>query len=141
MPYFILRPEVPGGLGENCELMHRPGEQPVVTRLHFEFGAGTLGNDLITTHPVFMVTSRLADALRQTDLTGFALSTDMEVSVDENVQELEPDWPVPVIEWLQVSGTAGSDDFGISDGDLVVSDTALAELRRHKIDECEVFPF
>ncbi len=141
MRYYVLGPEVPGGLGERSVLINRPGTYPLVERLHFEFGPGTLGNDLMETYPVFMVTRALADALRATTLTGFALSTDLEVSVDENVEELEPDWPVPVIEWLRVSGLAGSDDFGLDEtARLVVSEDALSALRRFKIDGCQVDP-
>ena len=142
MSFYRLSPEVPGGLGENAELIQRPGTYPLVTRLHFEFGADTLGNDLMTDHPVYMVTRALADGLRQTALTGYTLSTDIEVSVDENVSELEPDWRVPVIEWLQVSGAAGTDDFGLdSHAVLVVSDAAQSVLRRFRIDDCEITPF
>ena len=142
MSFYRLSPEVPGGLGDNAVLAQRQGTYPLVTRLHFEFGPGTLGDDLMTCHPVYMVTSALADGLRQSALTGYALSTEVEVSVDENVSELEPDWPVPVIEWLQVSGVAGLDDFGLdSHASLVVSDAALSELRRYQISDCEIIPF
>jgi len=141
MGYYVLGPEVPGALGERTELIHRPGSYPLVERLHFEFGAGTLGNDLIETYPVFMVTRALADALRASTLRGFSLSTDLEVSVDDNVRELEPDWPVPAIEWLHVSGVAGSDDFGLDEtARLVVSEGALSILRRFKIDDCDIAP-
>ena len=141
MEFFILRPEVPGGFGDNTELTPRPDAYPIVTRLHFEFGGGTLGNDLMECHPVFMVTRALADTLQAGNLSGYELSRDVEVSVDDNVRDLEPDWPVPVIEWLQVSGEPGSDDFGLtSDASLVVSYAALSVLRRHKIDDCEVIP-
>jgi hypothetical protein len=132
----------PRGFGANTELTPRPDAYPIVTRLHFEFGGGTLGNELMESHPVFMVTRALADSLRASHLSGYELSRDVEVSVDDNVRDLEPDWPVPVIEWLQVIGEPGSDDFGLtSNASLVVSDAALAVLRRHKIDDCEVIPY
>ena len=143
MRYYALSPEVPGGLGERSEMIYRPGTYALVKRLHFEFGADTLGNDLMESHPVYLVTTALADALRASTLTGFALEADIEVTVDENVQEgLEPDWPVPDIEWLQVSGVAGSADFGTNEPStrLVVSEEALALLRQFKIDDCEIDP-
>jgi hypothetical protein len=50
-------------------------------------------------------------------------STGIEVAVDENVRDLEPDWSVPVIEWLQVFWPGGSDDLGLDyQAGLVVSD-------------------
>lgn len=83
MSYYALKPEVPGALGERTELIQRHGTYPTVKRLHFEFSYGTLGNDLITSHPVFLVTTALADALEHASLSGFAISSDVEVTVDE----------------------------------------------------------
>lgn len=142
MSFFILEPEVPGGLGDRSQLIHRPGEHPVVKRLHFEFGSGSSGDDLFTSHPVFMVTRALGDALRNAGLSGFDLSNEIEVSVDEQVRLLEPDWRAPDVQWLQIRGAAGSDDFGVTEThSLVVSAAALSVLRGHKIAECRVLPF
>lgn len=140
--FYVLRPEVPGGFGERTELVERPGTYPMVKRLHFEFSYGTRGDDLITTHPVFMVTTVLANDLRQSRLSGFTLSTEIDVSVDEQVWLFEPDWKAPAVEWLQVAGAPVSDDFGLTeDASLVVSAAALSVLRRHDIEHCEVIPF
>jgi hypothetical protein len=140
--FYVLDPEVPGGLGENTELIYRDGDYALVERLHFEFGAGRYDDDLFTTHPVYLVTQPLADALRRTTLTGFSLNSDIELTADDNVKELEPDWQIPQAEWLQVTGTPGSDDFGLTaDARLVVSEAALDVLRTGAIDHCEVAPF
>jgi hypothetical protein len=140
--FYVIRPEVPGGFGERTELLQRPGTYPVVKRLHFEFSYGTRGNDLITCHPVYMVTKVLAESLRRSHLSGFTLSRDIAVSVDPQVWELEPDWRAPVVEWLQVTGVPGSDDFGLTQiPDLVVSAAALALLKMHNISDGEVSLF
>lgn len=142
MAFFALKPEVPGALGERTELIQRPGTYPIVKRLHYEFSYGTLGNDLITSHPAFLVTAALAEVLDRSGLSGFAISSDVEVTVDEQVWLFEPDWQPPPVRWLQVTGLAGFDDFGLTPSALlVVSSTALSVLRQFNIDDCEVIAF
>ena len=139
--FFFVEPEVPGGLGERTELLRRPDGQPVVQRLHFEFGDGSFGDDLIECHPVFMVTDALGAALRAADLTGFALSGDLEVTADDNVLELKPAWQPPSLLWLQVTGTPGVDDVSLApDGRLLVSDRVVDVLRQFQIDGCDITP-
>ena len=138
-PFYVLDPEVPGALGENAELIYRDGTYALVQRLHFEFGAGRYDDDLFQTHPVYLVTRPLADALRRSGLSGFTLDSDIELTADDNVKELEPDWQIPQAEWLKVTGTPGSDDLGLTDdARLVVSERALDVLRTGAIDHCDV---
>ena len=141
MAYWRLDPEVPGGWGDRIETTRGADGQPIVQRMHYEFGWGWLGDELITAHPVFMVTTALADTLRASALTGFRLSDDLEVTTDDQVLEVDPDWVAPTLEWLQVDGGAGVADFGLADHQLVVSDPALAVLRRHQLDHCDVEPY
>lgn len=139
MSFYALKPEVPGALGERTELIQRPGTYPVVKRLHFEFSYQTLGNDLITSHPAFLVTEALADVLEHSGLSGFAISSDVDVTVDEQVWLFEPDWQPPAVQWLQITGEPASDDFGLTPNALlVVSSRALSVLRQFNIDDCEV---
>ena len=139
MSFYALKPEVPGALGERTVLRHRPGAYPIVMQLHFEFSYGTLGNDLITSHPVFLVTVRLAEALERSGLSGFAISSNVDVTVDEQVWLFEPEWQPPAVRWLQVTGEPALDDFGLTaNALLVVSSRALSVLRQFKIDDCEV---
>jgi hypothetical protein len=138
-PFYVLDPEVPGGLGENADLTYRNGTLPLVEHLHFEFGAGRYDDDLFQAHPVYLVTRPLADALRRSGLSGFTLDSDIELTADDNVKELEPDWQIPRAEWLKVAGTPGSDDFGLThDARLVVSEAALDVLRTGSIDHCDI---
>jgi hypothetical protein len=88
------------------------------------------------------VTQPLADALRRSVLSGFALDSDIELTADDNVKELEPEWQVPRAEWLKVTGAPGSDDFGLTDdARLVVSEAALTVLRTGTIDHCDIVPY
>ena len=139
MPFYLIDPEVPGGLGDRTELTPRPDAYPIVNHVHFEFEYGAQGNDLITSHPVYLVTPPLADALGRSRLSGFVISADVDVTVDENVAELDPEWQPPDLRWLQVTGDPGRDDFGLTtDARLVASSDALEVLRQFNIDDCDV---
>jgi hypothetical protein len=119
----------------------RPDTYPLVQRPDLEFSYGYLGDDLLTTHPVYFVTTALGDRLRASALTGFVLSTNMVVSVDLQLVELRPDWAPPSIEWLQVHGAPERDDFGLTtDARLIVSARALEVLRSHRISHCAIKP-
>jgi hypothetical protein len=89
-----------------------------------------------------MVTTTLGAALRQSGLSGFGLSTNIDFSVDQQLRLFNPDWQAPPIEWLQVIGVPGVDDVGLtSDARLVVSAAALSIMRGHRVEHCGVTPF
>jgi hypothetical protein len=141
--FHLVRPEVPGGLGDEAELHQRPPAPPLVTRLHFEFGyLGREVDDLFTSHPVYLVTTRLADALRGSRLSGFELRSDLKVTVDPQVAIVDPGWVPPSVQWLVVTGTPGGDDLGLTeDASLVVSDLALRLLRGHRLEAADIEPY
>ena len=136
MRYFVLSPEVAGGLGKNT-VMSRDRHPPTVARLHYEIDVW-LGDELLEGFPCFIVTSRLADAVRKSQLSG-AATGEVEVTLTDQFNELYPGRLIPKFMWLQVSGTAGIDDFGTdSTGRLVVSERALRLLETMKLENCEV---
>jgi hypothetical protein len=138
MTYFQLEPDVAGGLGENSVVKHGP--RPVVTRLHYEF-EGWFGDDIVETTPCFIVTKRLAEALKQTGLQGAELR-ECEISTSDEFEELFPDVELPEFLWLYVFGEAGRDDFGkTADDCLVVSEKILDLLKTFNIDGCEVHEY
>jgi putative NADH-flavin reductase len=137
--YFLLRPEVAGGWGPHIQVDRRL-HPPLVTRLHYEF-QGWLGDDLLTTFPVFVVTRRLAAALEQSRLTGFQLD-DVTISVGDTWRQLYPTRPAPQCRWLKVTGNAGTEDFGLTElAHLVASERALELLRGFTLQHCEVAPW
>jgi hypothetical protein len=49
------------------------------------------------------------------------------------------DRPLPAFSWLQITGRAGQDDFGLSSsGDLVVSERMMNLLNAFGLKHCEV---
>lgn len=111
-----------------------------MTRLHYEF-EGWQGDDLLTTFPEFVVTERLATALKQSGLSGFQLA-DLEISAGDMWKQLHDTRPLPRCRWLKVTGRASAADLGLTElAHLVVSEGALELLRGFSLKACEVSPW
>ncbi|MEU7903554.1 hypothetical protein [Actinoplanes sp. NPDC049118] len=138
MQFYVVRPEVPGGLGENTVLDHS-GDQPRVTHLEYEF-EGWLGDELITAHPAFAATTTLANRFQQAGLTGFH-TREMEVTTSEDFDEMYPGRKIPPFIELVIDGRVGVDDFAIDKAnELVVSQRALDILNSTGPVDTEVEP-
>lgn len=135
-PYILLKPEVPGGWGGGI-VANTSTHPPRVSHLQIQFD-GWLGDDLLTSFPSFFVTAGLAAALRESSFSGFTLAP-MDVVASDLYDQLHPNQPLPACHWLQISGAAGVDDFGVTaQADLVVSQHVLEFLRRFQLRNCEV---
>jgi hypothetical protein len=63
-------------------------------------------------------------------------------SASEEFEELFPDVKLPKFVWLQVTGKAGQDDFGLSsDHCLVVSQRILDLLKGAGMSHCDIHEF
>lgn len=140
MTFYILDPEVAGGWGPNTEFTRIPGRRLVVNKLHYQFD-GWLGDELLESSPCYIVTERLANAIQHHKLSGCELKA-VEVSTSDQFRELYPLRRLPRFAWLDITGTAGVDDFGTNaDGRLVVSERALGTLKTTQLSNCEVSEF
>lgn len=135
MEYYQLEPEVAGGWGGLTEA-DTSVHPPVVHALHYEF-QGWLGDELVESFPCFLVSARVGGALRDAGLSGFFLA-EAEISVSEEFRGLQGDLVLPHFLWLRVVGQAGEADFGLSKSHLIVSERALAALRRFSLSNAEV---
>ena len=135
--FHILEPEVAGGWGPGTDA-DTTVHPPVVRRLVYQF-EGWLGDDLLETFPCFVVTDRLAQAIRASELTGCELGP-VEVVKSEFFEELHPGREFPDFHRLYVFGEAGKDDFSIDNQRLRVSGVALAVLGRFDMEHCDVHP-
>jgi len=140
MKFYLLDPEVAGGWGPNTKFTRSLGKPVVILALNYEFD-GWLGDDLLESTPVFIVTRRLADRLQAARLTGFVMRP-VEISTSEQFRDLYGDLELPEFVWIDIVGKAGGDDFGIhADGRLVVSRKALDVIKTTQLDHCEVEDF
>lgn len=120
--------------------MDRSTHPPVVHDLHYEF-QGWLGDELLESFPCFIATETLWRLLQDEALSGVRAGP-VKVSVSELFEEMYPGRVLPRFVRLMVTGTPGSDDFGLTkDARLVVSMRALDALRKRRLDQCGVSPF
>ena len=138
MRFWKLTPEDPAELGDDTT-MDTTVHPPVVNSLHLMF-VGWLGSEFIECFPIYAATRGLADDLERAGLTGFQVA-DLQMTLDEQFQEMYPDRQLPGFVWLKIVGSARSDDFGMdADHKVVVSDRALAVLKSRKMVDCDVEP-
>jgi hypothetical protein len=135
--FYELDPEVAGGWGAGT-LADRSVYPPVVMQLTYEF-SGWLGDDLVTSFPVYIVTERLRNALASSRLTGFAFDA-VTVTTNEEFEEVgAPE--LPSWSWLRLTGHPYVDDAAAGHlGQLTVSEGLLALLREFQVDHCDVEP-
>lgn len=149
---YELEPEVAGGFGENTMVsnlgsVRSKQERPIVTHLHYEF-SGWLGDEILETTPCFIITEKLADAIQRNELKGYILA-DVETSVTDEFEELYPGRKLPDFKRIIPQGTVevngsiftkwSGDDFCMSQKSvLVVSEKALAVLKKHQFKYCDV---
>jgi len=135
MRYYLLEPEVAGGLGRNT-VLDRTSHPPVVTRLHYEFD-GWLGDELLESFPCFIVTQRLRVKIEELGFTGVRFSP-VEVTLSTQFKTLYPDREVPQFAWLKVDGEPCKDDLGLAtDHRLIVSERTLVAMN---LKQCVVTP-
>lgn len=139
MNYYVLDPEVAGGFGPNTIFADLSTRPPRVTRFHYEFD-GWSGDPLVTTVCCFIVTESLKEKILALRATGVAFG-EVEVSTSSEFEEFCPGVKLPKFVWLQVTGNAGEDDFGMSRIDLVVSQRVLELLKNAGMAHCDIAEF
>jgi hypothetical protein len=136
MKFSVLSPEVAGDLGHNT-VMDTGASGLRVDHLHYEFNTW-LGDDLIEAFPCFIVSAHLKETIELAGLTGMVFDS-AEVSTTQVFEDLYPARRLPVFYWLKVTGKPGVTDFGLTpDARLVVSERALAALRKHSLRNCDI---
>lgn len=139
MNYYLLEPEVAGELGDDT-VMDTSVHPPVVTRLQYVV-QDWLGDEILESTPCFIVTEHLAGLIEAAGLSGYRLA-DADVVLSEDAEELAGEAvELPKFQWLQLTGTPRSDDFGASDnGSLIASERALDVLRQGTLGNCDIEP-
>lgn len=85
MKYFIIEPEVAGGLGEKTKIVYAEGKIKDITHLDYEF-QGWQGDDILATHPCFIISESLSETIKHSSLKGYKLE-DMDVSFSDEFKE------------------------------------------------------
>jgi hypothetical protein len=137
MKYYELYPEVAGTITEDCidDAVARPIK---ISKMNYEFD-GWLGDDLITEAGHFIVTKKLAEALRQSTLSGFNLDK-ATISKSAKFEEIYPNRILPVFKWLKINAHFKKDDFWFSKERMMlqVSAKGYDVLKDFQIANCDV---
>jgi len=140
MKYYVLDPEVAGGLGPHTILEEAKARPLHVIKLHYEF-SGCLGDPILETVGCFIVTEGLKQGIEALQPTGITFEY-VEVSKSEEFLDFYPDRELPSFVWLQITGKAGKDDFGLSTSNqLVVSQRIYDAIKGAGTQHCDVAPF
>lgn len=127
MKYFVVYPDVAGGLGPRTEMDYTV-IPPRVTKLHYEI-EGWDGDVLISSVDTFLITKKAAKALTSAGLTGLVFEK-ARVTRGYVFKEFFPGKTIPSFIWLKPVGTAGIDDFAVSNRHLIISERALEILKQ-----------
>jgi hypothetical protein len=139
MKFYYIEPEVSGGWGDNT-IVNTDSRPPVVSKLHYEFD-GWLGDVLLESFPVFILTEQARKKIGSLDPTGVSFH-EVEITTSEQFEELFPDLQLPAFVWLRPTGSAGRDDFGVAaDRRLVVSERVLSILKVLGLAHADIEPF
>ena len=143
MNYYLLKPEVAGELGEGSELVYEGGSLKEVTFLEYNF-MGWLGDELLTTHPCFIVTESLQNDIMLYDLTGVTFR-DIAMTFSDEFYELYGDKKLPRFVQI-ICNTSYEDNADNLQYDfyynkykrMIVSEKALNVLKQHRMDMCNI---
>jgi hypothetical protein len=139
MTFFVLEPEVAGGFGPDTTLdrsVHPP--RPIVFNYEFD---GWLGDPIVETVASFIVTLPLKEKLERAHASGIKFG-DVVVTTSDEFEVFHPNEVLPKFVWMQVLGSPGHDDFGLSaDHRLVVSERMLELLKAAGMAHCDIGPF
>lgn len=134
--YFVLEPEVAGGFGPATvgDLKARP---PRLIKFNYEFDVWPR-DSIIEAISNFIVTNAIKEQIIEMHTSGMMFN-DVDITKSGIFQDMHPDCILPKFSWLQITGKAGSDDFGLSaSGNLVVSDRVMKLLESVGLNHCEV---
>jgi hypothetical protein len=136
MTYFELEPEAAGSFGPATtgDLRATP---PLLEKFNYEFDTCPC-DPLIEAISTFIVTDHLKERLIEAQASGVAFG-DVEITKSEIYLDLYGDRPLPGFSWLQLTGRAGQDDFGLSSsGYLIVSERMMNLLKAFGLKYCDV---
>ena len=139
MAYHSIEAEVAGELGEGTD-MDTNVHPPTIRTLHYEI-TDWLGDHILESYPVYIVSEQLAEALTRSGLGRFELR-DCRVTLSEEAEELLEGSDLPKWRWFVPTGTAGQDHFGVTDNArLVVSDEGLDLLNNFSLSNALIEPY
>ncbi len=143
--FLDIHPEVAGHVGESTIYDHSKEYPPRLSNLEYEFD-DWFGDAIVESFPCFIVTEQLAEALRESKMTGFVFDT-VFVTKSPEFDDLYHDktGPLPNFEWLKIEGVPYRDDMGLDMGTIenwhyrfIVSERALEMFRKFGFNQGQI---
>ena len=140
MKYYALEPEAPGGFGPSSVFFDVKARPPRIAKFNYEFDIWPR-DPLVEAVASYIVTESLKERIAALCPTGVSFGP-VEVSKSGQFEDLYPNRELPKFVWLQVTGNAGRDDFGLSTThSLVVSERILVILKEVGVHRCAITKF
>ncbi len=135
--FFLVKPEVPGGLGENT--VFDKSEVPwKIISVHLVFD-GWDGANVVKVSPCFFVTEMLRNRIESENLSGVINFEEIQISTSETFKELMPNTKIPSFFLMRINGVPQKDDIGTtSNFKLILSEKALAIFREYELGDFEI---
>lgn len=135
MTSYELELEVAGSPGPGTQWGSTRSE---ITRLNYEFD-GWLGDDLVTSTPVTIATTRVRDAIIAAGLTGVEFADVLVTRSEEFDDVMGTDAVLPEWVWLRPVGTPGEDDAWAGRWNrLTVGERMYTLLQQFNLNHCIV---
>lgn len=141
MNYYLLNPEVAGEIGNESELVYEGGKIKDVIFLEYNF-MGWQGDELLTTHPCFIITESLQNDIISNELTGIKFKQ-IAMTFSDEFYNICGNMEVP--KFVQIicddlyedNIESLLNDFYFNKyKEIIVSERALNILKQHKLDMC-----
>lgn len=126
MPFLVIKPE------SSSQIADESGP------CRFDYW---LGDDLVGSPPMFLVTARLKDALQALVPAAPFLFEPAPTEASAFFRRSNPDRALPDFWRWRIQGRPGEDDAGLFGHDLVVSDRVLAALLACRLEQAEILQF
>ncbi len=139
MNYYLIKPEVPAGIGEESIIERIQGQPLKILNLHLVFD-GWHGSDLMKTSPVFYITEKLYNKLIECSFSGIEGFEKAKVDKSDNFLELYPELELPDFYWMKINGTPKKSDFGLEALKLVVSEPVKIFLEEFSLVGASIIP-
>lgn len=134
--YYRFKPDTPGQLGNKTTLDNR-SHPPHIDNLQFIFD-DWLGDDLIECFPCFLISERLLNKLKASDLKGYSIK-EAEIEFSPLFYDLNGNKKVPAFKWFYVNGAQGDDFYLDEEHCLMVSSRAYEQIKNAgNINNCEI---
>lgn len=143
MRFYKLEPEIAGEIGDNSIIQYKNGKISKVKYLEFRF-TDWLGDELISTHPCYIITENLKKEILLNKLKGIQFQ-DILISFSDDFFELNDSIEIPNFVRIiceNIYEEKNDDivqDFYVNKyKELIISENALNVFRNHTLNNCVI---